>query len=106
MQESEKPVKVKSKVQIEYDVDVAQRLQAELYKDVGLEREREEEASNAALIEEWDSIEARIDVDAQLAERLQAEEREQMSVEEQARLLKKLNVNLQEAYGRIQGQEV
>ncbi|GKA63807.1 hypothetical protein Tco_0763413, partial [Tanacetum coccineum] len=34
-----------------------------------------------------DSIEARIDADAQLAERLQAEEREQMSIEEQARLL-------------------
>ncbi|GJY51553.1 hypothetical protein Tco_0442400 [Tanacetum coccineum] len=38
-------------------------------------------------LKEWDSIEARIDVDAQLAERLQAEEREQMSVEKQARLL-------------------
>ncbi|GJR86626.1 putative ribonuclease H-like domain-containing protein [Tanacetum coccineum] len=34
-----------------------------------------------------DSIEVRIDVDAQLAERIQAEEREHMSVEEQARLL-------------------
>ncbi|GKD25876.1 hypothetical protein Tco_1232090 [Tanacetum coccineum] len=34
-----------------------------------------------------DSIEARIDADAQLAERLQVEEREQMSVEEQARIL-------------------
>ncbi|GJS30625.1 retrovirus-related pol polyprotein from transposon TNT 1-94 [Tanacetum coccineum] len=87
MQEPEKPVKVKGKDQIEYDADVAQRLQAELDKEARLEREREEEASNAALIEEWDSIEARIDVDAQLAERLQAEEREQMSVEEQARLL-------------------
>ncbi|GJW19082.1 hypothetical protein Tco_0026518 [Tanacetum coccineum] len=35
----------------------------------------------------WDFIEARIDADAQLAERLQAEEREHMSVEERARLL-------------------
>ncbi|GKD49747.1 hypothetical protein Tco_1278723 [Tanacetum coccineum] len=90
MQEPEKPVKVKGKDQIEYDADVAQRLQAELDEEVRLEREREEEASNAALIEEWDSIEARIDADAQLAERLQAEEREQMSVEEQARLLMEL----------------
>ncbi|GKC01541.1 hypothetical protein Tco_0987677 [Tanacetum coccineum] len=87
MQEPEKPVKVKGKDQIEYDADVAQRLQAELDEEARLEREREEEASNVALIEEWDSIEARIDVDAQLAERLQAEEREHMSVEEQARLL-------------------
>ncbi|GJR93490.1 hypothetical protein Tco_0265664 [Tanacetum coccineum] len=71
MQEPKKPVNVKGKYQIEYDVDVAQRLQAELDKEARLEREKEEEASNAALIEEWDSIEARIDVDAQLAERLQ-----------------------------------
>ncbi|GJZ29456.1 hypothetical protein Tco_0574103 [Tanacetum coccineum] len=63
------------------------RLQAELDEEVRFERAREEEASNAALIEEWDSIESRIDADAQLAERLQAEERELMSVEERARLL-------------------
>ncbi|GJT52107.1 hypothetical protein Tco_0978264 [Tanacetum coccineum] len=57
MQEPEKPVKVKGKDQIEYDADVAQRLQVE------------------------------IDADAQLAKRLQVEEREHMSVKEQARLL-------------------
>ncbi|GJZ07416.1 hypothetical protein Tco_0541209 [Tanacetum coccineum] len=74
MQELEKPVKVKGKDQIEYDADVAQRLQAELDKEARLEREREEEASNAALIKEYDSIEERIDVDAQLAEMIQAEE--------------------------------
>ncbi|GKB94944.1 hypothetical protein Tco_0981081, partial [Tanacetum coccineum] len=41
-----------------------QRLQAELDKEARLEREREEEASNATLIKEWDSIESRIDDDA------------------------------------------
>ncbi|GKC14398.1 hypothetical protein Tco_1011180 [Tanacetum coccineum] len=64
MQEPEKPLKVKGKDQIEYNIDVAQRLQAELDEEVRLEREREEEASNVALIEEWDFIEARIDADA------------------------------------------
>ncbi|GJV50877.1 copia protein [Tanacetum coccineum] len=68
MQEPEKPVKVKGKDQIKYDADVAQRLQAELDKEARLEREREEESSNAALIEEWDSIEVTIDVDRKLAE--------------------------------------
>ncbi|GJY96881.1 hypothetical protein Tco_0513791 [Tanacetum coccineum] len=87
MQEPEKPVKVKGKDQIEYDADMAKRLQAELDEEVRLEREREEEASNVVLIEEWDTIKARIDVDAQLAKRLQAKEREQMYVEERARLL-------------------
>ncbi|GKB13294.1 hypothetical protein Tco_0847217 [Tanacetum coccineum] len=82
MQEPEKPVKVKGKDQIEYDANVAQRLQAELDEEARLEREREEEASNAALIEEWDSVEATIDADRQLAEQLQAQEREELIVEE------------------------
>ncbi|GJS70105.1 hypothetical protein Tco_0702946 [Tanacetum coccineum] len=82
MQEPEKLVKVKGKDQIEYDADMAKRLQAELDEEVRLEREREEEDSNIALIEEWDTIKARIDVDAQLTERLQAEEREQIAKEQ------------------------
>ncbi|GJT38235.1 hypothetical protein Tco_0938100 [Tanacetum coccineum] len=90
MQEPEKPVKVKGKDQIEYDANMAKRLQAELDEEVRLEIEREEEASNAELIEEWDTIEARIDADAQLAKMLQAEEREQMSVEERTRWLMEL----------------
>ncbi|GJW66136.1 hypothetical protein Tco_0118020 [Tanacetum coccineum] len=52
MQEPEKPVKVKGKDQIKYDADMAKRLQVELDEEVRLKREREEEASNAALIEE------------------------------------------------------
>ncbi|GJY67831.1 ribonuclease H-like domain-containing protein [Tanacetum coccineum] len=55
-----------------YDDAMAKRLQVELDEEVRLEREGEEEASNAALIEERDTIEARIDADAQLAERLLA----------------------------------
>ncbi|GKA18359.1 hypothetical protein Tco_0698196 [Tanacetum coccineum] len=63
MQEPEKLVKVKGKDQIEYDADMAKRLQAELDEEVRLEREREEEASNIALIEDWDTIKARIDLE-------------------------------------------
>ncbi|GJW72775.1 hypothetical protein Tco_0132145 [Tanacetum coccineum] len=58
-------------------------------KGIMLEREREEEASNAALIEEWDSIEAIIDADRKLVELLQAQEREELTVEEQSKLLAK-----------------
>ncbi|GJZ47235.1 hypothetical protein Tco_0601067 [Tanacetum coccineum] len=82
----EKPVKVKGKDQIEYDADMAKRLQAELDKQVMLERERKEKASNAALIEEWDIIEPRIDADAQLAKRLQAEEREHIIIWQDTRI--------------------
>ncbi|GKF78935.1 hypothetical protein Tco_0234503, partial [Tanacetum coccineum] len=39
-----------------YDADVAQRLQAELDEEARLEREREEEASKAANIAEWDDV--------------------------------------------------
>ncbi|GJV15582.1 uncharacterized mitochondrial protein-like protein [Tanacetum coccineum] len=52
MVEPEKPKKKKD--QIEYDADVAQRLQAELDEEARLEREREEEASKAANIAEWE----------------------------------------------------
>ncbi|GKC94881.1 hypothetical protein Tco_1160323 [Tanacetum coccineum] len=52
MQEPEKPVKVKGKDQIEYDADVAQRLQAELDEEARLKRERKEEACKAANIAE------------------------------------------------------
>ncbi|GJT96219.1 putative ribonuclease H-like domain-containing protein [Tanacetum coccineum] len=76
-----------------------------LDKEARLEREREEEASNDALIEEWDSIEARIDADAQLAERLQAEEREQMSVEEQARLLMELITTRKKLFAEKRAEE-
>ncbi|GJX24764.1 hypothetical protein Tco_0231060 [Tanacetum coccineum] len=70
MQEPEKPVKLKGKYQIEYDVDVAQRLQAELDEEARLEREREEEASKAANIIEWDDVQAMIDADYELAIKL------------------------------------
>ncbi|GKC48791.1 uncharacterized mitochondrial protein-like protein [Tanacetum coccineum] len=66
---------------------IAQRLQAELDKELRLEREKEEEASNAALIKEWDDVQARIDADRQLAEQMQAQEREQLTIEEQSKLL-------------------
>nr|GEY11539.1 replication protein A 70 kDa DNA-binding subunit B [Tanacetum cinerariifolium] len=47
----------------------------------------EQEAKEAALIEQIEDVQARIDADALLAERLQQEEREQFTVDEQARML-------------------
>ncbi|GKC56067.1 hypothetical protein Tco_1083665 [Tanacetum coccineum] len=51
------------------------------------ERVAQEEASNAALIAEFDDVQARMDADALLAARLLEEEREQFSIDEQARFL-------------------
>ncbi|GJS48812.1 hypothetical protein Tco_0598933 [Tanacetum coccineum] len=49
-----------------------------------IERQRQEEATNAALTKEFDEIQARIDVDALFAIKLQQEEREQFTIKERA----------------------
>nr|GEX09836.1 hypothetical protein [Tanacetum cinerariifolium] len=51
---------------------------------------REKYEANIAVIEEWDDVQATIDVDKQLAEQLQAQEREQLSIEKRSKLLAKL----------------
>ncbi|GJR88746.1 hypothetical protein Tco_0212757 [Tanacetum coccineum] len=53
------------------------------------ERKRlaEEEATNAALIQDFDDIKARIEADRLLALRLQEEEREQFTMEERAKII-------------------
>ncbi|GJU04384.1 retrovirus-related pol polyprotein from transposon TNT 1-94 [Tanacetum coccineum] len=49
-------------------------------------RRDEETEANIVLLETWDDIQAKIDADHQLAERLQAQEQEELSVEEKATL--------------------
>ncbi|GJR34875.1 hypothetical protein Tco_1210559 [Tanacetum coccineum] len=71
----------KKKDQIEYDANVAQRLQAELDEEVRLKREREEEASKAANIDEWDDVQAMMDADYERTTKLQEQEREELFVE-------------------------
>ncbi|GJV85569.1 hypothetical protein Tco_1525467 [Tanacetum coccineum] len=46
--------------------------------------------ANVAFIEEWDDIQAKIEADHELAQRLQAEEQEELSVEEKAKLFQQL----------------
>ncbi|GKD36957.1 putative ribonuclease H-like domain-containing protein [Tanacetum coccineum] len=75
---------IRMKDQIEYDVDVAQRLQAKLDEEARLEREREEEASKATNIAEWDDVQAIMDADNELAAKLQAEEQGEISIEERS----------------------
>ncbi|GKB62752.1 hypothetical protein Tco_0918938, partial [Tanacetum coccineum] len=74
----------KKKYQIEYDVNVAQRLQAELDEEAMHEKKREEEASKTANIAEWDDVQAMIDADYELAIKLQAKEKGEISIEERA----------------------
>ncbi|GKB50934.1 hypothetical protein Tco_0901687 [Tanacetum coccineum] len=89
----EEPVKpIKKKDQISFDEEVALKLQAEFDEEESLAREivEKEKEANIALIKEWDDIQAKIDADYELAERLQAQEQEELSVEEKAKLFQQL----------------
>ncbi|GJR34140.1 hypothetical protein Tco_1209824 [Tanacetum coccineum] len=83
---------MKKKDLIRLDEEVALKLQAEFDKEERLAREKakKEKEVNIALIKTWDNIQAKIDVDHQLAERLQAQEQEDLSVEEKATLFQQL----------------
>ncbi|GJU99010.1 hypothetical protein Tco_1328281 [Tanacetum coccineum] len=89
----EEPVKpMKKKDLIRLDKEVALKLQDKFDEEERLAREKaeKEKEANIALIEEWDDIQAKIDVDYQLAERLKAQEQEELSVEEKAKLFQQL----------------
>ncbi|GJW46730.1 hypothetical protein Tco_0078376 [Tanacetum coccineum] len=89
----EEPVKpMKKKDQISFDEEVALKLQAEFDEEERLARDKDEKEkeANIALIETWDDIQAKIDVDYQLAERLQTQEQEELSNAEKATLFQQL----------------
>ncbi|GJZ47568.1 hypothetical protein Tco_0601400 [Tanacetum coccineum] len=85
----EEPVKsMKKKDLIRLDEEIASKLQAEFDEEERIAGEKDE--ANVSLTEEWDDIQAKIDVDHKLAQRLQAEEQEGLSVEEKAKLFQQL----------------
>ncbi|GKF01803.1 hypothetical protein Tco_0028726, partial [Tanacetum coccineum] len=93
-EEPEKPEKVKRRdqglAQIESDAELAQRIHEEELAEldrVQEERQKQEEATNATLAEEFDEIQARMDADHELAVRLTHEEQKKYIIKERARLL-------------------
>ncbi|GJR25696.1 retrovirus-related pol polyprotein from transposon TNT 1-94 [Tanacetum coccineum] len=88
--EVEEPVKKlsKKKYLIRFDEEIALKLQAEFDEEERLAREKDE--ANVALTKEWDDIQAKVDADYQLAQRLQAKEQEQFITEQKATLFKEL----------------
>ncbi|GJV36466.1 putative ribonuclease H-like domain-containing protein [Tanacetum coccineum] len=80
----EEPAKMKKKDQISFDEQEAIRLQAEFDEEVRLTREKDE--ANVALTKEWNDIQAKIEADQLLAERLKAREQEELTIEERAKL--------------------
>ncbi|GKA65409.1 hypothetical protein Tco_0765116 [Tanacetum coccineum] len=68
----EEPVKAKKKDLIRLDEEIASKLKAEFDEEERLAREKDE--ANVALTEEWVDIQAKVDSDYQLAQRLQSQE--------------------------------
>ncbi|GJS71004.1 hypothetical protein Tco_0703845 [Tanacetum coccineum] len=77
---------------IKLDEETAINLQAEFDEEERLAREKaeKEEEANIALIETWDDIQAKIDDDHQLAERMQAQEQEELAIKEKATFFQQL----------------
>nr|GEV16703.1 hypothetical protein [Tanacetum cinerariifolium] len=67
------------------------------------EKAEKEERANIALIEEWDDIQANIDADHQLAERLQAQEQKELFDAENATLFQQLLEKRRKHFERIIG---
>ncbi|GJR68994.1 hypothetical protein Tco_0015059, partial [Tanacetum coccineum] len=87
-----KEMKVQNLRRKSFDEETALKLQAGFDEEERLAREKaeKEQEDNIALIETLDDIQAKIDVDHQLAERLQAQEQEELSIEEKAILFQQL----------------
>nr|GEU83992.1 hypothetical protein [Tanacetum cinerariifolium] len=77
-----KKTKKRDQNQTERDAKVALKIQEDLDEEVRTERERQEEASKAALGELYDEVQAQIDADHELAVRLTHEEQEKYTVKE------------------------
>ncbi|GJU00748.1 hypothetical protein Tco_1111086 [Tanacetum coccineum] len=80
--ESEKKFKM-----LAHDEEIARKMQEDWEAEEERKRLAEEEATNAALIQDFDDIKARIEANRLLALRLQEEEREQFTMEERAKFL-------------------
>ncbi|GJT54883.1 hypothetical protein Tco_0989937 [Tanacetum coccineum] len=81
------PQAVKKFKQLESDEELARKVQEEWEAEEEKNRLAEEEATNEALIKNFDEIRARIKADRILAEKLQEQEREQLTIEERAKFL-------------------
>ncbi|GJW10317.1 hypothetical protein Tco_1576144 [Tanacetum coccineum] len=88
----QKGVVIQELDQIRLDEEIALKLQATFDEEERLAREKvgKVEEANIALIETWDAIQAKIDVDHQLAEKMQAQEQEELFIEENATLFQQL----------------
>nr|GEU39976.1 uncharacterized mitochondrial protein AtMg00810-like [Tanacetum cinerariifolium] len=86
------------------DKNLEAQLQAELIEEERLSRQKEEEA-NIALIAEWDDVQAMMDADHELPERLQAEEQGELSIKERLKLFVELTNQRKKHFARLIAEE-
>ncbi|GJU01047.1 hypothetical protein Tco_1111385 [Tanacetum coccineum] len=84
--------------------EAAVRLQAKLEEEEGQRIARVHEAASFFNVKEWEDIQARVEADEELAQRLQAEEREMYNEAKQARMLVEL-INQRKRYFAAQRAE-
>ncbi|GJX25662.1 hypothetical protein Tco_0231958 [Tanacetum coccineum] len=95
-----KTIQTKTKLQQEQErlgFEAAVRLQAELEEEERQRIARVHEADSSFNVEDWEDIQARVEADEELVQRLQAEEREKYTKAEQARMLAEL-INQRKRY--------
>ncbi|GKB90599.1 hypothetical protein Tco_0962871 [Tanacetum coccineum] len=73
--------------QLAKDEEIARKVQEDWEEEEKMKKLAEEEATKAAIIQDFDDIQARIEADRLLAARLQEEEKEMFTVEERAKFL-------------------
>ncbi|GJW41670.1 retrovirus-related pol polyprotein from transposon TNT 1-94, partial [Tanacetum coccineum] len=86
MIEPEKPLKKKD--QIKFNKEEALRIQEKFDEEDRLAREKAQQVEEANIA--WDDIQAKIDADYQLAERLQAQEQQELTIKEKSTLFVQL----------------
>ncbi|GJS30233.1 hypothetical protein Tco_0490853 [Tanacetum coccineum] len=101
MIEPEKPLKKTE--QIRLDEELAFKLQAEEEEQARLAREKAEKVEEANI--SWDNVQAMIEADRLLAERLQAREQEELTDEEKARLFVELLEKRKKHFAALRAQE-
>nr|GFD32169.1 hypothetical protein [Tanacetum cinerariifolium] len=86
MVEPKKPLKKKDQIAI--DEEIARKLEAQMKAEMEEEERitREKVKANIAVVEQWDEVQAKIDADMELAQRLQTEEQEQLTDAKKARM--------------------
>ncbi|GKE44226.1 hypothetical protein Tco_1471510, partial [Tanacetum coccineum] len=84
MVEPELVKKLSKKDQLKLDEEIALKLQAEIDEEERLAREKAQQIKKANIV--WDDVQAKVEADYQLAQRLQAQEQDELTDEEKARL--------------------